>query len=231
MRLSDERKKLLWGAAKTFRDQFEGSPAEEYLVGHRCLDLETVDHFSLGYVGDSAPSGFEQYRGTIAVPYLRRGALGSWSVMSIRFRCVRSECVKNADGTFREEEVHSGHGKMQSMAGDTHRVYNTLAIQQEAEEIAVCEGEPDTWTAKMCGLPAVGIQGVKGWKSHFDKLFVGYKRVWVLADGDEAGMEFAETVANRLPSGLVVPMGAGLDVNKTYKNHGREAVLNKVGKA
>ncbi|MEV0443852.1 hypothetical protein AB0I84_01920 [Streptomyces spectabilis] len=231
MRLSVERKKLLWGAAKTFRDQFEGSPAEEYLVGHRCLNQETVDHFSLGYVGDSAPSGFEQYRGTVAVPYLRRGALGNWSVMSIRFRCVRPECVKNADGSFREEEVHAGHGKMQSMAGDTHRVYNTLAVQQEAEEIAVCEGEPDTWTAKMCGLPAVGIQGVKGWKPHFDKLFVGYKRVWVLADGDDAGMEFAETVANRLPSGLVVPMGAGMDVNKTYKNHGREAVLNKVGRA
>ncbi|EMF02419.1 MULTISPECIES: toprim domain-containing protein [Streptomyces] len=230
MRLSEERKSLLLGAAKTFHDQFGGSPAEEYLVSHRCLDTEAIDKFRLGYVGDSVPSGFEQYKNTIAVPYLRRSALGNWSVMSIRFRCVRPECVKNEDGTFRDDEVHVGHGKMQSMAGDTHRIYNTLAIQENADEIAVCEGEPDTWTTVQCGLPAVGIQGVNGWKPHFDKLFVGYKRVWVLADGDDAGLEFAEHIANRMPTGLVVPMGAGLDVNKTYKTLGREAVLNKVGK-
>lgn len=219
------------GAAVNFRKQFEGSPAEEYLVSHRCLTEETTAKFRLGYVGDdSVPSGFEQYRGTLAIPYLRRGALGSWSVMSIRFRCVRPECVKHPDGTFRDEEVHAGHGKIQSMSGDTHRIYNTLALQESSDEIAVCEGEPDTWTTDQCGLPVVGIQGANGWKPHFDKLFVGYKRVWVLADGDDAGMAFAEHVANRMPSGLVVPMGAGLDVNKTYKQQGQAAVLNKVGR-
>ncbi|MEU3599628.1 hypothetical protein ABZ714_13015 [Streptomyces sp. NPDC006798] len=231
MRLSDERKSWLLGATKTFLDQIGGSPAEEYLVNHRGIDPETVERFRLGYVGDgSVPSGLEQYRGCVAIPYLRRGALGAWSVMSIRFRCVRPECVKHEDGSFREDEIHVGHGKVQSMAGDTHRIYNTLAIQEASDEIAVCEGEPDTWTSAQCGIPTVGIPGVSGWKNHFDKLFVGYRRVWVLAQGDDAGQNFAEQVASRIPSSLIVPLDKGLDVNKTFRSFGPEAVLNKVGK-
>lgn len=216
--------------AKQSRDRFEGSPAEEYLV-HRGLVPEQLERFRLGYVDDSAPSGFEQYRGTMAVPYLRRGATGKWSVAALRFRCVRDECVRNPDGSFRapHEEVHVRHGKMQSMSNDTPRIYNTEAIIRSSDTIAICEGEADTWTAEMCGIPAVGIQGVNGWKEYFTELFIGYRTVFVLSDGDEAGRGFARHVSSLLPNALEVPMAPGLDVNKTYNEQGRELLRAKVG--
>ncbi|MFD8789297.1 toprim domain-containing protein [Streptomyces vinaceus] len=230
MRLTEERKTLLMEVAVQARKQFEGSPAEEYLV-HRGLVPDQLDKFRLGYVDDSAPSGFDKYRGTICVPYLRRGATGSWSVAALRFRCIRDECVRNPDGSFRDskDEVHVGHGKMQSMASDTPRIYNTEAIVRSSDVIAICEGEADTWTAEMCGIPAVGIQGVNGWKDYFTELFIGYRTVFVLSDGDEAGRGFAQHVAKLLPNALEVPMAPGMDVNRTHKDMGREALLSKVG--
>ncbi|MET8684821.1 toprim domain-containing protein [Streptomyces sp. NPDC004732] len=211
--------------------KFQGSPAEEYLASARHLDTELLaDRFRLGFVDDSAPSGFERYMGRLAVPYLRRNPFGKTTVAAIRFRCVRAECIKNPDGSWRDEEAHVGHGKMESMPGDTHRVYNAEAILRAHDEIAICEGEPDTWTAEMCGIPAVGIQGVNGWKDYFTELFLGYRTVYVLADGDKAGEEFATEVAKKLPNALVVPMGQGLDVNKLHTTKGREAVLEKVGR-
>jgi DNA primase len=227
---SAERASFLLEASKTFRDQFEGSPAEEYLEQHRGISPETSKSFGLGYVGDSVPSGFEMYRGRLAVPYLRYGPLGELSVASIRFRCTKTGCVKDENGEFLEKEVHLGnHGKMESMAGDSQQIYNTSDLAKYHDEIAVCEGEPDTWTTKECGIPVIGIQGVTGWKDHFTELFEGYRVVWVLADGDDPGMKFAESVAAKLPVARIVPMDPGMDVNKSVRKYGSEYLLEKVG--
>ncbi|MFB7420737.1 hypothetical protein ACFC1L_39835 [Streptomyces sp. NPDC056210] len=221
-------------ASKVFSASLEGSPAHEYLEEHRGITLETAKSMGLGFVGDSAPNGFEMYKGCLAIPYMRYGPLHSRetpqvSVAQIRFRCVRPGCVKDESG-FREKEDHGTHGKLESMAGDTGHIYNTNDLAKYHDEIAVCEGEPDTWTTKQCGIPVIGIQGAGGWKDHFTELFEGYEVVWVLADGDPAGMKFATGVAERISVARIIPMDSGMDVNKSVLKYGEEYLLKKVGR-
>lgn len=227
---SASRQSFLLESSKTLRDQYEGSSAAEYL-DHRGISQETALEMGLGYVGDSVPPGLEMYRGSLAVPYLRYGPLRELSVAQIRFRCVRPECVKDEHGNFLEVEDHQGHGKMMSMAGDTHHIYNTPDVAKYHDEIAITEGEPDTWTAKQCGVPVVGIQGVNGWKDHFTELFEGYRVVWVLTDGDDAGRKFGEFVASQIPVARIIPMENGSDVNKSVNAYGPQYLLEKVGMA
>jgi 5S rRNA maturation endonuclease (ribonuclease M5) len=226
---SASRASFLLEASKVFSGQFEASPAAEYLEQHRGITTDTAKMMGLGYVADSAFSGFEMYRGMIAVPYLRYAYDGSPAVAQLRFRCVRPGCVKDDDGNFLEKEVHVGHGKMNTMPGDHMHIYNTSDLAKYTEEIAICEGEPDTWTTKQCGIPVVGIQGANGWMPHFTELFDGYKIVWILADGDEAGMKFATSVAEQIPVARIIPMEETLDVNKSVRMYGEDFLREKVG--
>jgi hypothetical protein len=170
--------------------------------------------FQLGFVADPLP-GHEQYRGFLAIPYLRWSADKEWSVVSMRFRCV-------------EDHEHTGHGKYMTVAGDRPRLYNTLALLRPSPVVAITEGEFDAITAQVCGLPAVGVPGVQAWQPHFREPFLGYRDVFVLADGDDAGLKFANAVAGTLPNAKVIPMPAGSDVNSFVGKQGKEALLERV---
>lgn len=165
----------------------------------------------------------------MVVPYLRYGPLKELSVAQIRFRCVKEECVKDESGSFLEKEVHVGHGKFMSMPGDNGHIYNAPDLAKYHDTIAICEGEPDTWSAKQCGVPVVGIQGANAWKAHYTELFEGYEIVWVLADGDEPGMKFATAIAEKIPVARIIPMDPGMDVNKSVRQYGQDYLLEKVG--
>src|SRR5690606_39322749 len=57
---------------------------------------------------------------------------GPHMVATVRFRCIRDECVKDSDGQYfflkGEKEQHQEHGKYQSLPGDRPRLYNTGAL-------------------------------------------------------------------------------------------------------
>lgn len=160
---------------------------------------KVTDRFRLGYVADPLP-GHEMYRGMLAIPYLRQAETGDWSVVSMRFRCI-------------QDHNHSGHGKYNTMAGDRPRLYNTRSLVQAHDTIAICEGELDAITALACGIQSVGIPGATAWQPHFREPFLGYESVYVLADGDEAGMRFARSIAETLPNAKIIPCPPGEDVN------------------
>ena len=173
-----------------------------------------INRFRLGYVGDPLP-GHELYRGHLAIPYLRRTHDGDWNVVSIRFRCIA-------------DHDHTGHGKYKTMAGDRVWLYNTVALLNHSVDIAITEGEIDAITASVCGVPAVGVPGAQNWKPFFRELFLGYRNVFVLADGDEAGAGFANTVAATLPNAKVIPMPTGSDVNQLVITQGKAALLERI---
>jgi DNA primase len=116
------------------------------------------------------------------------------------------------------------------MPGATSRIYNPLAIARQEMFIVICEGEMDTITAHMAGLPAVGIPGVMHWKNWYWRVF-RYRRVAVLADNDDSGegQRFAETVVNSIPSATVIAMPEGHDVNSFVVQDGIEALRRRVG--
>lgn len=216
-KLSAMQKSFLEEATKKYKSALPGSPAEEYLESRGLTNpaiADEVGKFCLGYVDDPLP-GHEMFRGMLALPYIRQAPGGRWSVVSMRFRCIKKGCD------------HPNHGKYMSSPGDPPRIYNTMAIIKSEDRIAICEGEIDTITANACGIPAVGIPGVESWKPHFREPFLGYEIVYILADGDEPGMKFASKVAKTLPNVKILPSRPGEDVNSEVLKHGKKAFLER----
>lgn len=206
-RLSESQRSYLWEATLRYKGSLPGSPGLDYLESRGLYQLE---RFGLGYVDDPLP-GHEMYRGCLAIPYMRWSPWRNWSVASIRFR-----------------RLDGGSVKYLSVAGDKDRLYNTVSLTRYSRDMAICEGEIDTITAELCGVPAIGLSGAKKWKPYMRELFLGYRNVNVLADGDDAGMEFAHAVASTLPNARIIPMPDGEDVNSLVKSQGKNALLERI---
>ncbi|MBX6360073.1 MAG: toprim domain-containing protein [Acidobacterium ailaaui] len=214
--LSEEQKKLLAGATSRYHASLPGSPAAEYLDS-RGLPLTDVGRFRLGYVAEPV-LGHEMYRGRLAIPYLRRSAAGQWTVVSMKFRCVQGGCRCE------------NHPKYLGLPDIRPRMYNTVALTEEPDEIGISEGEIDAITATVAGIPTVGIPGVEAWRPHFWQPFLGYASVYILADGDGPGRKFAHELAKQLPNAKIIPMPDGEDVNSVVRAEGREALMRRIGK-
>lgn len=218
MRLpSDSQRNFLRVATEKYHANLSGSPADEYLRSRGLgfpSTAEAVSRFQLGYVSDPLP-GHEMFKGFLAIPYLRWSQDQIWSVVSIRFRCIN-------------DHDHKGHGKYMTLAGDCPRLYNTLALLKDSPRVAITEGEFDAITAQVCGIPTVGVPGAQAWQPHFREPFLGYRDVYVLSDGDEAGMQFANIVAGSLPNAKIIPCPDGQDVNSFVLDKGPQALMERL---
>jgi DNA primase len=170
----------------------EGRQVREYLEG-RGIGCELTILYKLGLCDDV-------HDGWISIPYLRE----PHGVIWFNYRNL------------------SGKGSKYMATGAKH-LYNTTALDQadETGEIAIAEGEFDAIVAtELCGVPAVAIPGATQWISnrHWHELFVGYQRVWVLADPDEAGLGLASEILDLLPAARLVNLPS--DVTDTYLKHG-----------
>lgn len=213
-RLSESQRAFLREATIRYHQSLPGSPAEEYLGTRGLMGASVraqVDKFMLGYVEDPLP-GHEMYRGMLAIPYLRWSQEYGWAVVSIRYRRI-------TDGA---------GGKYQTQAGDRPRLYNTLALLYNSSKIAITEGEIDAITAQVCGIPTVGVPGAQAWRPHFREPFLGYRDVFILADGDEPGLNFANAIAATLFNARVIPMPPGEDVNSLVIGQGKQALLSRL---
>lgn len=196
------QRQLLQEATSAYHANLSGSPAEGHLADRGLLTKfvkDKTDRFRLGYVDDPLP-GHDMYKGMLAIPYIRRDDEGEWSVVSMRFRCL-------------EDHEHQGHGKYNTVSGDRPRLFNTTALLRPGPRMLVTEGEIDALTAQVYGFDAVAVPGASSWQTHFREPLLGYETVFILADGDKPGMDFARKVANALPNGRIIPCPPGEDVN------------------
>jgi DNA primase len=221
-KLSEQQRKFLEDASQRYHSSLSGSPAEEHLATRGLTSPSIADkvaEFRLGFVDDPLP-GHELVRGTMSIPYLRWNQTSGTFVVDIRFRCIVEGCD------------HTGHysGKYASLPGAKPRMFNARALLLDTDDIAICEGEFDAITADVCGVPAVGVPGVKLWQPHWKLPFLGYNRVLVLADNDDngQGMEFAEKVATELPNAVILPSPRGEDVNSSVMKYGKKSLLERV---
>lgn len=208
-KLSQSQRDYLMDAAKRYRESLPGSLAEEYLES-RGLNDPRAKHFGLGYVEDPLP-GHEIYRGCLSIPYMRWSQWRGWSAATMRFR-----------------KLDGSKPKYLSIPNSGTRLFNTVALTLYSKDISVTEGELDAVSAELAGVPAVGVPGASLWRPYFRELFMGYRHVNILADGDEAGMEFARTVAKSLPNARIIPMPDGEDVNSTITKQGKSALLERI---
>jgi hypothetical protein len=206
-KLSESQRTYLWEATSRYRESLPESPAAEYLAS-RGIPLATP--FGLGFVAEPLP-GHEMYRGCLAIPYMRWSQWRNWSVAAIRFR-----------------KLDGSSPKYMTVPGDKARLYNTHSLTRYSKDIAITEGEIDAVTAELAGVPAVGVPGAQMWKPYFRELFMGYRNVNILADGDEAGLDFAKQVAKTLPNARIIPMPGGEDVNSLVLRGGKQALLERI---
>lgn len=176
----------------------------------RGIDRATAATFRVGVVPDDAFPGHGRYRGWLAIPYLDQFG----KPLSMRFRCP-----------FNHE--HEGHGKYMSLPDEPARMFNIGAIHRAGTEIHLCEGEFDAMVLNRIGLHAVAIPGVQAWRPHHRRMLAGFSRVWVWADPDDAGADFARRVTQQLRSAKAVRLRLG-DVSDTYIQAGAQGLLSLI---
>lgn len=152
-------------------------------------------------------TGHEQYVNRLAIPYLTRSG-----VVDLRFR-----------------SMDLSEPKYMGLTGATTHLYNVSALFKASSYISVCEGEIDAITLDFaCGIPAVGVPGVNNWKKHYSRLLQDFDKVFLFADGDNAGSEFGKMLARELSNLTIVTMPEGEDVNSMYNLHGAEYFKGKI---
>ena len=115
------------------------------------------------------------------------------------------------------------------MTGAETKMYNVLDVERAGDYIGVCEGEIDTLTLSgLVGIPCVGVPGANSWKKHYTRLLADFERVFIFADGDQPGKEFASSLARELPV-TIIQLPDGQDVNSIFVQDGSYYFHQKVG--
>ena len=201
---SQLQKELLGKATSKYAESI--SLAGDYLQS-RGITKEVALRARLGVVEEPEP-GHEQYVGRLSIPYVTKTG-----VVDLRFRSLNPAVEP----------------KYMGMVGSDTRMYNVLDIEAAGDWIGVCEGELDTLTlSRLVGIPCVGVPGANSWKKHYTRLLADFERVFVFADGDAPGREFAASLARELPV-TTISFGDGEDANSVFVKYGADYIRDKMG--
>lgn len=188
------------------------------LLAKRGVSPATAERFRLGLVGTSTDSiypGHERMAGRLAIPSI--GPNGG--VQSLRFRCL-------ADHDCHE----TGCSKYMGLAGVPTRLFNTRAIHEAGDVVALAEGEMDAVILNQVGVPAVGVVGVHNWKDYHRRIFDGFTDVIVCGDNDDPGRQFTERLVKAIPQARAVHFGVDSDdVSSFYTREGEDALRHALG--
>lgn len=204
MKQDELQKELLAQAVRKYQANIY--QAEAYLSG-RGITESAAHSARLGVVVDPEP-GHEQYVGRLAIPYITKTG-----VVDLRFRSLNPAVEP----------------KYMGLTGATTKMYNVMDIEKAGDWIGVCEGELDTLTlSALVGIPCVGVPGANSWKKHYTRMLADFERVFIFADGDDPGREFANSLSRELPV-TIIQMEQGEDVNSSYVKYGADYIREKAG--
>lgn len=203
MKQSASQKELLGKATLKYAESIHQAGA--YLES-RGITKEAALAVSLGVVTEPEP-GHEQYVGRLAIPYITKTG-----VVDLRFRSLNPAVEP----------------KYMGLTGAETKMYNVTDIDKAGDFIAVCEGEIDTITlSKLVGISAVGVPGSNAWKRHYTRLLADFERVFIFADGDTSGRDFANSLARELPV-TILQLPDGEDVNSMFVSEGKDYFLDRI---
>ena len=204
MKQSLSQKELLAKATHRYAENIH--LAEDYLAS-RGISKEVARLARFGVVSEP-DAGHEAFEGRLSIPYITKTG-----VVDIRFRSLNPAVEP----------------KYMGMTGQETKMYNVLDIERAGDWIGVCEGELDTITLSRCvGIPCIGVPGANSWKKHYNRLLADFERIFVFADGDQPGKEFATSLARELPV-TIISMPDGEDVNSIYVKHGADFIRDRMG--
>lgn len=204
MKQRESQKELLGQASKKYNQNIY--QAEDYLRS-RGITMEVARLARLGVVVEPEV-GHEIYQGRLSIPYVTKSG-----VVDLRFRSLNPAVEP----------------KYMGLTGADTKMYNVLDVERAGDFIAICEGELDTLTLSACvGIPCIGVPGANSWKKHYTRLLADFERVYVFADGDQPGKEFATSLSRELPV-TIINFPDGEDVNSYYIKYGADAIREKAG--
>jgi DNA primase len=119
--------------------------------------------------------------------------------------------------------------KYLGLPGAQTHLYNVTSVFSAGSFIALCEGEIDTITLSACDIPAVGVPGVNNWKKFYRRILSDFDTVFVFADGDQPGQDFAKSLARELNTVSIIQMPDGEDVNSMFCRLGKQAIRTMIG--
>lgn len=204
MLLSKEQRNLLETSTELYsRSLFR---VEDYLES-RGLSPEFASGERLGYVEDPLP-GQEQFRGRLSIPYVTRAG-----VVNLKFRRLEED----------------GSPKYLNLSGFETNLYHVESLFAGSEYICITEGEIDALSLISCDIPAVGVPGVKAWKSYYRRCFEDFPVIYGFCDGDEPGRDFGSFLAREVKA-RPIHMPEGSDVNSMLVERGAEWLKSKLMK-
>lgn len=211
--VSVRRVKELERATSAYQSQL--SLDAEFWLKARGIDAASIAGSRLGEAAEPLP-GHERYQGMLAIPYLVK----QHEPVTVRFRCLKDHDCRDR-----------GHGKYMSMPDEPPRIYNLSAIHTAGDEIHIAEGELDAIILNQCDYQAVAIPGAQVWQPWMRRLFLGFSKIYVWTDPDEAGNKLYGHIRNALPESTIrVPM-VDKDVNDMYIAAGADALHDLKRKA
>lgn len=204
MLLSNEQRNLLETSARSYNQTLW--KAIDYL-DERGIPVELANAELLGYVDDPLP-GQEQFKGRLSIPYVTRAG-----VVNLKFRAIGETSAP----------------KYLNLSGFETNLYHVESFFTAHGYICVAEGEIDTLSLLQADIPAVGVPGVKAWKSFYRRCFEDFPVVYGFCDGDEPGHDFGAFLAREIKA-RPIHMPPGEDVNSMLVKNGPEWLREKIGK-
>jgi hypothetical protein len=214
-KISPQQRELLETATSRYEASRNGEVLDYLTTTRGAKVAEAAAYYRLGYVEDPV-DGHEKFVGRMAIPYVTPAG-----VVDLRFRCI-------SDHDCKTEQCP----KYLGMPEARPTLFNTRSFKIETDGICLTEGEMDSLAVEQeCHVPAVGYPGVSTWKKnqYWRRCFPGYQVVYVLADGDQPGMDAAHEILRDLPNGRLVQMPHGHDATSFLQEQGPQALLRKMG--
>lgn len=169
---------------------YANDEAMAYLEG-RGLDVSTIVDARLGYEQRG------RYRHSITIPYFD----GQGRLVTLRWRHLDDSIGR----------------KYSSAGGSGQHLYNVAAVEEPV--VYVTEGEFDSLILKQLGYAAVAISGATNFDRAWRWLFRNCDLVYVVMDGDDAGMKARARIRGQIGSvtdAEALHMPAGADITDLY---------------
>jgi DNA primase len=204
--LSAAQRTFFEQAATTYQQDLAGDTSALAYLATRGLGPAALATFRLGAVRRPLP-GHEGYAGRLAIPYLTPAG-----VVNINFRCMKQHDCSAVDCR-----------KYLKAEGSGTNLFNVLDLKKDSPFVCVAEGEIDTMSLSLAGLPAVGVAGVDTWQKHFSRCLEDFEVIYAFGDGDKAGSKFSNFLA-RETRARPIRMPPGEDCNSLYVKGGADAL-------
>ena len=195
-------------ATSAYQADLGADAQAQHYLSRRGISPETARRFRLGVVRRPV-QGHESLTGRLSIPYITPAG-----VVNANYRCI-------ADHDCKEAGEH--HRKYLKPEGLPVNLFNVRDLKATGDVICICEGEIDTISLSMCGIPAVGVPGAKTWEDHFRLCFQDFTRVLACGDADNAGKSLNKRLIEAVRA-TPVRIPKGEDMNSLYLKEGPDGL-------